>query len=116
MSAKAFFLNSVTTQYGQEHINALATLALSEGVLNTIATDWNDWAANGDLHVRENHLGANMSVDVLAGWALIETLRLSQTFKIFVQNLAFGKHLVVAANCFGLKPHRCGYCPRLSKR
>lgn len=100
MSTKAFFLNSATTQYGQEHINALATLALSEGVLNTIATDWDDWAANGDLHVRENHLGANMSVDVLAGWTLVETLRLSQTFKIFVQNLAL-ENLVVAANSSG---------------
>lgn len=100
MSTKAFFLNSATTQYGQEHINALATLALSEGVLNTIATDWDDWAANGDMNVRQNHLGANMSVDVLTGWALIETTRLSQTFKIFVQNLTL-TNLVIAANSSG---------------
>lgn len=100
MSTKAFFLNSTATQYGQEHINALATLALSEGVLNTLATDWDDWVANGDLDVRQRTLGANMSVDVLTGWALIETTRLSQTFKVFVQNLTL-TNLVIAANSSG---------------
>lgn len=100
MSTKAFFLNSDTAQYGQEHINALATLILTEGVLNTIATDWDDWATNGDLHVEQNHSGANMSVDVLTGWALVETTRLAQTFKVFVQNLTL-TNLVIAANSSG---------------
>lgn len=100
MSTRVFFLNSDTTLYGEEEINAISKLFIDQGVLNTLEDNFDDWAATGDLKVTERGAGANMSVDVAPGWAIIETVRNAKTFKIFVQNIAIA-NLAVAANSSG---------------
>jgi hypothetical protein len=101
MSTRVFFINSDTTLYGEEELNSLPKFLFNQGVLNTLGTSWEDWVDNGDLKVTERGAGANMSVDVSAGWALIETVRNSLTFKVFCQNLAT-VNLPITANSSGL--------------
>lgn len=100
MSTKAFFFNSDTAQYGQAEINGIGTLLLSAGVLNSVSADWAAWATGGDLLVVQRGAGANMSVDVGAGWLVMATTRVGQTFKIFAQNLATA-NVVIAGNSSG---------------
>lgn len=100
MATRVFFLNSDAAQYGEEEMNHVQKFLFEEGVLNTLGSDWNDWIPNGDLKVTERGAGANMSVDVAPGWAIIETLRNGVTFKVFAQNLAVA-NLAVAANATG---------------
>lgn len=101
MSTRAFFLNSdAGAIYGEEEINALGTITLDPGVINTVAVDWDAWKTAGDLKVGQRGAGANMSVDVSAGWGLVQTTRNTKVFNIFVQNVAI-QNLVVAANSSG---------------
>lgn len=100
MSTRAFFLNSDTTIYGEEEMNFVQKFLLDQGVLNTEGADWEDFFANGDLKVTERGAGANMSVDVAPGWAIISTIRNSISFKIFCQSIGV-TNLPVTANSSG---------------
>lgn len=100
MSTRVFFLNSATTQYGEEELNSIQKFLFSQGVLNTVGSSWEDWIANGDLKVSQRGAGANMSVDVKAGWALLNTTRTAITFKVFSQSIGV-TNLAVANNVSG---------------
>lgn len=100
MATKTFFLESTLANYGEDEFNYLHKFLLDEGVLNTEGSDWEDWVANGDLLVSQNALGADMSVDIAVGWAVVETTRSAVTFKVFVQNIAVA-NVAVTANSTG---------------
>lgn len=100
MSTRAFFLNSTLAQYGEEEINHVQNFLIEQGVLNSLGSDWEDFFANGDLKVTERAAGANMSVDVAPGWAILSTERNGKTFKVFCQNLSIA-NIVVATNSTG---------------
>ena len=97
MATKVFFLNSTLANYGEEEQNWMQKFLFEEGCLNSQGSDWEDWVLNGDLKVKQRGAGANMSVDVSIGWAIIETVRSSVTFKIFALNNAVA-NLVIGAN------------------
>jgi len=86
--------------YGEEEINAIGKLLIDQGVLNSLTDSWEDWADAGDMKVTERGAGANMSVDIAAGWAIIETVRNAKTFKVFAQNIATA-NVPVTANATG---------------
>lgn len=100
MSTRIFFLNSNTTLYGEEELNAIAKLFINQGVLNTLQDNNDDWVSNGDLKVLENSDGADMTVEVNTGWAIIETTRNTKTFKTFAQVINSLK-LPISANDTG---------------
>lgn len=100
MSTRIFFLNSNTTLYGEEELNAIAKLFINQGVLNTLQDNNDDWVSNGDLKVLENSDGADMTVEVNTGWAIIETIRNTKTFKTFAQVINSLK-LPISANDTG---------------
>jgi len=93
---KVFFLNSDLANYGEEEFNYLQKFLLEEGVLHTQGANWNDFI---DLEVSQHGAGA-MSVDVAVGNCVIETVRNSVTFKVFVFNTAI-ENLIVTANTSG---------------
>ncbi len=93
---KTFFLNSTLADYGEEEWNYLQKFLLQQGILNSQGADYNDFA---DLKVTQNGAG-NMSVNVALGVAVINTIRNSVTFKVFVSNQAI-ENLVVANNTSG---------------
>ena len=100
MTTRAFFINSETAVYGQEELNQVQKFLFNEGIANTQGSTWEDWFANGDLKVTENSEGADMSVDVAVGWAIIETIRNAQTFKVMCENKD-SVNLVVSPNTSG---------------
>ena len=101
MSTKIFFLNSDDANYGEEELNYVSTFFFEEGVLNTQGADWEDWVDNGDLLVEQRAAGANMSVDVGIGNAIVETTRSGVTFKAFVFSTAV-ENKAVPANSSGV--------------
>lgn len=100
MSTRVFFLNSNVAQYGEEELNSIQKFLFGQGILNTVGSSWEDWIANGDLKVTQRGAGANMSVDVSAGWSLLNTTRNSITFKVFCQSIGV-TNLAVSSNATG---------------
>jgi len=100
MSTRVFFLNSNVAQYGEEELNSLNKFLFGQGILNTVGTSWEDWILNGDLRVSQRGAGANMSVDVSAGWSLLNTTRNSITFKVFCQSIGV-TNLAITSNATG---------------
>lgn len=93
---KTFFLNSTLANYGEEEFNYIQKFLLQQGILNTNGADYNDFI---DLKVTQHGAG-DMSVDVATGVAVINTIRNSVSFKVFVANQA-SANLVVTANALG---------------
>lgn len=100
MSTRVFFLNSATSQYGEEELNSIQKFLFSQGILNTLGSSWEDWILNGDLKVKQRVAGANMSVDVLDGWSLLNTTRNAITFKVFCQSIG-STNLTITNNSSG---------------
>ena len=96
MALKTFFLNSDNANYGEEEFNYIQKFLLQQGILNTQGADYNDFI---DLKATQNG-GGNMSVNVGLGTAVINTIRNSVSFKVFVSNLA-SANLAVGANSSG---------------
>lgn len=93
MATKTYLLDGASADNTAEEFGAVMKLLLAEGVFN-------DQSNNDDLQVVERGAGANMSVDVSLGKALVEYLKDSVTWKVIVDNAAV-ENLVISANSSG---------------
>lgn len=93
MSTKAFFINSTQAQYTDEEFSWLQKLFIEQGIL----ADTSDVLG---LAVSQHAGGANMSVDVAIGNAIINFTKNAVTWKILGMSNAIA-NLAIASNSSG---------------
>ena len=93
MAIKTHIINSSTAQYTDEELQWLQSLFMTEGILG-------DAAGTLGLGVSQRGAGANMSVDVAAGTALVEVTISGRTFKVLAINDAVA-NVAVTSNSSG---------------
>lgn len=81
MSTKVFFIDSADAQYTSEEFAWLQQIFLGEGIFG-------DSAGTLGLAVSQRGAGANMSVDVATGNALVELTKTGRTWKVIFMNNA----------------------------
>lgn len=81
MSTKVFFIDSADAQYTSEEFSWLQQIFLNEGIFG-------DSAGTLGLAVSQRGAGANMSVDVATGNALVELTKTARTWKVLFMNNA----------------------------
>lgn len=94
MATKTFFINSTVAQYTDEEFSFIQTHLLNAGILGDKVT-----GVLG-LGVTQRAAGANMSVDVAIGKALVELTKSSITWKVVFENTAVF-NVAIASNASG---------------
>lgn len=94
MATKVYFINSTLAQYTDAEFSLIQTELLKAGIFGDKTT-----GALG-LGVTQRAAGANMSVDVAIGKALVELTKTSVTWKVAFENTAI-VNVAIASNASG---------------